>query len=72
MPFKSKVKISQNLVAFSEYMNFTIGADSSAEYNPNAPEFIGPIFLPKSLVFQWKNKLHFPWFVRGILQSSTD
>ena len=24
MPVKSKVKISQNFVAFSEYMNFTI------------------------------------------------
>ena len=44
-----------------------MGADSSAENTPNAPEFICPICLPnsKSSRFQWK-RLHWASVVRGI------
>ena len=43
-----------------------MGADKSAENNPNAPEFICPICLPKpkSSGFQWKKAslgVHSPW-----------
>jgi hypothetical protein len=43
-----------------------MGADSSAENTPNAPEFICPIYLPKpkSSGFQWKKKLHWASVVR--------
>ena len=43
-----------------------MGADSSAENTPNAPEFISPICLPKpnSSGFQEK-RLHWASVVRG-------
>ena len=36
VPVKSKGKISQNFVAFSEYMNFTTDASRTRAYDPTA------------------------------------
>ena len=40
----------------TEMGSLKMGADKSAEYTPNTPKFICPIFLPepKSFVFRWK------------------
>ena len=63
MPVKSKVEISQNFVAFSEYVNFTkMGANGSAGNTPNAPEFVCP--CTKVLDFN-KKGLHWASLVRG-------
>ena len=51
VPFKSKVEISQNFVAFSEYMNFNICAHGSQLRNGSrlAPEVgLRARFLVKS------------------------
>ena len=45
VPVKSKVKISQTFVAFSEYMNFTTQPNASDDFYPLMPDFLWTLIV---------------------------